>query len=169
MLKRYHQRRLQSIEYLGGKCNICKSTEDLQLDHINPSDKSFNLAKALSSWSIERIRPELDKCQILCSECHKAKTRKDLAEKFGQREFWEHGTLTGYKYCKCNECKSARAEYMREYRKTHPRKQVRILRGALDKSNKIGPRHILIILSTFTNLYEQILKNSGKFLTKPST
>jgi hypothetical protein len=33
----------------------------------------------------------------------------------------DHGTLTGYQNgCRCDECRSRKNSYMREYRKTHP-------------------------------------------------
>ena len=117
MKERYKKRRLEAIAYLGGACIKCNSTDRLEIDHKDTENKSFNLAKAFSGWSWKRIMPELDKCQVLCYDCHKQKTRKDLAKKFNQREHWEHGTITGYKYCKCSQCTEAKKEYMREYRK----------------------------------------------------
>jgi len=30
---------------------------------------------------------------------------------------WKHGTLSGYRYCKCNLCREAKNEYQREYKK----------------------------------------------------
>lgn len=29
---------------------------------------------------------------------------------------WEHGTLSGYRYCKCDLCKQANNAFMREWR-----------------------------------------------------
>jgi len=118
MKKRYQDRRQQAIQYLGSRCSQCLGTNDLEIDHITPGIKTFNISKALSGWSWKRIQPELDKCQLLCYDCHKAKTRKDLAKKFGQREHWEHGTLTGYanKKCKCEDCFEAGREYQRTYK-----------------------------------------------------
>lgn len=49
----------------------------LHLDHIDPLQKR-NRGKAGRavevSWSEERIRDELDKCQVLCANCHAIKT-----------------------------------------------------------------------------------------------
>jgi 5-methylcytosine-specific restriction endonuclease McrA len=47
MAGRYEKRRSQAIEDLGGKCAECGSGDDLEIDHINPREKSFNLAKAV--------------------------------------------------------------------------------------------------------------------------
>ena len=117
MKQRYYKRRLKAIEYLGGKCAACENTEELEIDHIDATQKTFSLGKGLAGWNWERLQAELDKCQLLCKDCHAKKTRKDLAIKLNQREHWEHGTLGGYRYCKCQECKNAKSAYYREYRK----------------------------------------------------
>jgi 5-methylcytosine-specific restriction endonuclease McrA len=72
-LNRYNKRKAEAIEILGGECIVCGSTEDLQFDHIDPSDKSFTLGK-LWSASQEKFLEELTKCQLLCFLCHMAKT-----------------------------------------------------------------------------------------------
>lgn len=72
-LARYKQRMADAIEILGGVCVVCGSTKDLQLDHLNPSTKKFNLGK-LWSTNLENFLEELTKCQLLCFTCHQAKT-----------------------------------------------------------------------------------------------
>jgi len=72
-LKRYHARMAEAIEILGGVCTICGSSENLQLDHIDPDTKSYSLGK-LWSVSLDSFLNELTKCQVLCDDCHKAKT-----------------------------------------------------------------------------------------------
>ena len=71
MTRRYHKRRFQAIEYLGGACNHCHATTNLEIDHVDPTSKSFDLGKALSGWAWERILVELDKCR----ECLDARAR----------------------------------------------------------------------------------------------
>ena len=60
-------------EYLGGKCSKCgydKCIAALEFDHRNPEEKEFHFSgKHCFSW--ERIRMELDKCDILCANCHR--------------------------------------------------------------------------------------------------
>lgn len=60
---------------LGKECFNCGSKEDLQLDHIDPSQKRYNPAQlwGMSELNENRIA-ELDKCQILCLPCHEEKT-----------------------------------------------------------------------------------------------
>jgi 5-methylcytosine-specific restriction endonuclease McrA len=71
--KRYYVRKMANIEYLGGQCVSCGSTERLEFDHIDPSTKSYNIGKM---WSLSQAKlvSELDKCQLLCYDCHRVKT-----------------------------------------------------------------------------------------------
>ena len=117
MLARYHRRRAEAIEALGGKCGFCGGVENLQIDHRDYRGKSFPLAKALAGFSEKRITEELKKCWLLCEPCHEQKSAVDNAVRFGQRVKWEHGTLAGYRYCKCDECREAKRISNAEYKK----------------------------------------------------
>ena len=48
-------------------CARCGSTENLQLDHIDPSTK---ISHKIWSWSEAHRETELVKCQVLCYPCH---------------------------------------------------------------------------------------------------
>lgn len=52
--------------------------------------------------------------QLLCRSCHEAKTLVDRGQESAKES---HGTLSSYKYCKCNLCKKAKADYMSRYHK----------------------------------------------------
>ena len=59
------------VEYKGGKCEICgyaRSVAALEFHHTNPSKKDFHIAG--KSYSFERAKHEVDKCRLLCSNCH---------------------------------------------------------------------------------------------------
>lgn len=116
MLERYYIRRDYAYKKLGGKCIVCGSKEELNLDHLDPKQKSFNISQL---WSIsqERFDVELDKCQILCKTCHKAKNLMDKNTKAAIRT---HGTLSSYRYCKCQQCRDAYKIYWQSYK---PRKK----------------------------------------------
>jgi len=92
--------------YLADKsCAICGTTQSLEVDHVDPGQK---VSHRIWSWSAERRSAELAKCQILCTQHHKEKTR-------AQRPIPEHGTLSRYKSkihgCKCDACRKANAEH----------------------------------------------------------
>ena len=86
--KQYQENRKQIIEQLGGVCSHpnCNSTEDLQLDHINPLEKSYSISERISSWDIKKLQPEIDKCQLLCPKHHLEKTIED-GRKYGFHGF----------------------------------------------------------------------------------
>lgn len=77
MIKRWEKRRASAIAQLGGKCVSCESMERLEFDHIFPALKSFNITNTLKSASEKRFQSELAKCQLLCNDCHKKKTKSD--------------------------------------------------------------------------------------------
>jgi hypothetical protein len=71
--KRRREQRQKMIQHLGGKCIGCGSTEDLQFDHIDRKEKTENISKLLG-YSDERVLLEVNKCQLLCQQCHQYKT-----------------------------------------------------------------------------------------------
>ena len=66
-------RKVKAIEYLGGKCNTCNNSYHpaiFEFHHLDPSTKEKDPSKMLSlSW--ERLSAELDKCLLLCANCHR--------------------------------------------------------------------------------------------------
>lgn len=41
----------------------------MEFHHLDPSKKEFTLSKR-GARSLERLRAEVDKCVLLCSNCH---------------------------------------------------------------------------------------------------
>ena len=83
-----------------GPCIACGSPNNLELDHKDPKTKSDH---KIWSWSKKRREEELAKCQVLCIECHRLKTRWQRASKIAQ------GKTTMYtRYgCRCYYCQAA--------------------------------------------------------------
>ena len=63
----------KAYEKYGSACKICgydKCTRALDFHHLDPSVKEVEPSKVFSrSW--EKIQLELDKCILLCSNCHR--------------------------------------------------------------------------------------------------
>ena len=60
------------VEYKGGKCEICgysKCIDALDFHHLNPEEKQFNLSSAKVSF--EKAKKEVDKCILVCANCHR--------------------------------------------------------------------------------------------------
>lgn len=55
------------------KCEICKESRHYVLDfhHKNPLEKDFNIARAFKNSSKETIMKEIEKCMVVCSNCHR--------------------------------------------------------------------------------------------------
>lgn len=101
--KRLWAARRRSDFMQGKSCAVCGTTESLEVDHIDPSQK---VSHRIWTWAIARRDAELAKCQILCTEHHKEKTRAD-------RPLPEHGTISRYgsiHKCRCDLCRKANAE-----------------------------------------------------------
>lgn len=70
-----------AIDYLGGICVDCGNIDPrvMQFDHV--TERRANgptIASRLVTWSWERIKVELDKCQLRCANCHQIRTRSGL-------------------------------------------------------------------------------------------
>lgn len=66
------------FEYLGGECKVCGIKEPLcifDFHHIDPGTKDFSLNEK-KSLSFDKIKSELDKCIILCANCHRIEHSK---------------------------------------------------------------------------------------------
>lgn len=62
-----------AIQYKGGKCQICgynRYQGALDLHHIS-GDKKFGIADKGYTRSWEKIKAELDKCVLVCANCHR--------------------------------------------------------------------------------------------------
>lgn len=61
------------LAYLGDKCVVCgynKCSSALEFHHLDPSTKRFSIGgNHCRRWEI--VKEELDKCVILCSNCHR--------------------------------------------------------------------------------------------------
>jgi hypothetical protein len=62
----------QCLEYKGGKCIECgysRCDDAMHFHHLDPKSKDFRISGAHSrSW--KSIKDELDKCILLCANCH---------------------------------------------------------------------------------------------------
>jgi len=63
----------KALKYAGGKCILCgysKSSRALVFHHRDESQKSFGIAERGLTRGWERVRSEIDKCDLLCMNCH---------------------------------------------------------------------------------------------------
>lgn len=94
-------------EFFKGKCcKVCGKTDKLELDHVDPKQK---VSHNIWSWSDSRRNAELAKCQVLCFDCHKKKTIREMPLT-NNRHPYTHGTKTMYEdhKCRCDDCRAWR-------------------------------------------------------------
>lgn len=66
------KKKLKAISEFGGKCVKCgynKCPDALEFHHLR--DKAESPAYIIARWSWSRVKKELDKCQLICSNCHR--------------------------------------------------------------------------------------------------
>lgn len=106
--KRYYERRNEAVQLLGSICVRCGSTDDLEIDHVERQEKSFNISKVINGTSRSNYLRELAKCQLLCQQCHLNKTVSETSVPHG-------GGAAGRRRCTCELCKLRKREYNQAY------------------------------------------------------
>jgi hypothetical protein len=69
----YLERKEIAVKVLGGKCIKCgysKSLSGLTFHHRDASKKEFQISKMMIDKSMEEIMKEIEKCDLLCWNCH---------------------------------------------------------------------------------------------------
>ena len=62
------------VEYKGGECELCgykKCIAALEFHHRDPSQKDFGIGSNGNTLKLNRMKQEVDKCILVCSNCHK--------------------------------------------------------------------------------------------------
>ena len=64
--------KLRAVAYMGGSCQVCgykRCAAALAFHHKDPKQKDFIISGgSIKSW--DRMKKELDRCVLLCSNCH---------------------------------------------------------------------------------------------------
>lgn len=105
--KRRDKIKILALEYKGGKCSICgynKYAGALEFHHLDSSTKDFGISEKgyTRSWGI--VKEELDKCVLVCANCHRELHKDPIYEEL----IWTiedeeiSKELKGY-FCSCGE------------------------------------------------------------------
>ena len=75
MVKNNRRRALKKrlSDYKGGKCEICGYTaclSALTFHHLDKNEKDFNISNEALKHPYRKLKKEVDKCILLCSNCH---------------------------------------------------------------------------------------------------
>lgn len=98
--RRRKELKLKSIKYLGGSCKDCNLEDPCpaiyDFHHLDPSKKDFNISRKGYTYSWDKVKKELDKCILLCSNCHRKRHFKE--ESFPDKKYDDTPKL-----CKCGK------------------------------------------------------------------
>lgn len=85
-IERWQERKIKAIEYKGGECVDCHLSHPqypaaiFEFHHLDPNQKDTDWTKLrLTSW--EKIKTELDKCVLLCANCHRIRHHNEYINK----------------------------------------------------------------------------------------
>lgn len=73
-IRQGRKKRLRAVRELGGKCHACGFDRypcSLDLHHLDSTTKDPNF-RTMRGWAWKRILVELEKCTLLCKNCHAA-------------------------------------------------------------------------------------------------
>jgi 5-methylcytosine-specific restriction endonuclease McrA len=73
-------RRLQKWEYQCGQCKNWFPEKNINVDHITPAGQ-LRSANDLPQF-VETLFCEIDNLQVLCSDCHDSKTKREKNEQY---------------------------------------------------------------------------------------
>ena len=79
--RKRHSLKLKAIMYKGGKCLKCgydKCPGALDFHHRDSSEKEFAIGHKGRIRSWDKMKPELDKCDLLCANCHREEHFKEF-------------------------------------------------------------------------------------------
>ncbi len=69
---RFRKYKLMAVQYKGGECVECgynRCAGSMHFHHRDPTEKDINWKK-MRHWSLDKIKEELDKCDLMCGNCH---------------------------------------------------------------------------------------------------
>lgn len=79
-------KRIWAYNYLlNNPCKECGESNPvvLEFNHRNPAEKCFAIADGLARYAFDKVKAEIEKCEVLCANCH----RKVTARQFGWYSF----------------------------------------------------------------------------------
>ena len=67
------RKKKKAVDYLGGKCSICKYNKclgSLAFHHTDPNVKEYEVSYIVYRRVWDFVKKELDKCILVCANCH---------------------------------------------------------------------------------------------------
>jgi hypothetical protein len=74
VIRAQRRKKRLAVERFGGKCCICgysKCLNALEFHHVDKEAKQESAAYVIMRWSWDRAKVELEKCILVCANCHR--------------------------------------------------------------------------------------------------
>lgn len=74
VMRSQRRKKQHAVDVFGGECCMCgynKCVEALEFHHLDKNEKEESPSTAILRWSFERAKKELDKCILVCANCHR--------------------------------------------------------------------------------------------------
>lgn len=87
VIDKRRRNKIELVKYKGGKCEICgydKCIDALEFHHLNPSEKEFTISG--KSYALSHLIEEVNKCMLVCANCHHEIHSKERELKRGENE-----------------------------------------------------------------------------------
>lgn len=81
--KRRKAQKLRAVAFKGGACAVCgynRCVAALEFHHRDPEQKAFSIAPR-HGYKWEALQAELEKCDLLCANCHREAEDKAASER----------------------------------------------------------------------------------------
>jgi len=118
----YRKRKNDAVLYKGGKCIRCgynKSNAALDFHHVDRTQKDKNWIN-LRNKPLEQLKNELDKCELLCKNCHAVVDKESVSKKHRLLKLRKLACLEYKKTNKCTKCGFAKDRRALSFHHIHP-------------------------------------------------
>lgn len=155
-----------SVLYKGGQCSKCgynKCLDALEFHHLDPSIKEFGIGQKGYTKSWEKIKQELDKCILLCANCHREEHYDTSKIIFDEDTLLKE--KQNIKFCNCGKEISYRANQCADCYRISERK---IERPSIEQLlNKIGELKSFVKVGEFYGVSDKSISNWLKMYDLP--
>ena len=117
-------RKNDAVLYKGGKCIRCgynKSNAALDFHHVDRTQKDKNWV-SLKRKPLEQLKNELDKCELLCKNCHAVVDKESVSHSATRLKPRKLACLE-YKTKECTKCGIAKDRRALSFHHIHPSKK----------------------------------------------
>lgn len=102
VIKSQKRKKEKAVQAFGGKCCICgydRCLGALEFHHVDRNTKQVSPSYIILRWAWERIKTELDKCILVCANCHREIEEKQIDISFLSRQ------VKPFVKRQCKQCK----------------------------------------------------------------